>query len=229
MSLNDQINKFFNEFIDTKKSTKFWSVLLVLSFFGILGIYSNLRTDPDIAFACTIYEFFLIFCAVAAGFDFIKEKIWFVGNVLSGKWAYFGLVPFIIGTIFGYFTVSQSQTIGLSFLQLSGINAFVFIVLLAPVIEEWFFRWSIFPTLREQLKGLTKYYSIAALLIVNGGFGIFHYYIYGANINAVWIAAFLGIIYTIGNYSLKSGTFSIGAHMTNNYLLWAMAGGVLFG
>jgi membrane protease YdiL (CAAX protease family) len=123
--------------------------------------------------------------------------------------------------------VTQNQTIGLSFLQLSGINAFAFIVIVAPVVEEWFFRWSIFPSFREQLKGLTPYYSVIALLIANVGFGIFHYYVYGANMGAVYVAAFLGIVYTIGNYALKSGTFSIGAHMTNNYLLWIAAGGML--
>lgn len=229
MSLNSSINHFFKEFPDTDKGTKFWAMLLFVMLLIILGIYSNFRNDPDIAFACIMYAFMVVTCGVVGGMDWLKESNVFTGNYLSGKWKYYGLVPLIIGMIFGYFMVTQNQTIGMSFLQLSGTQAFIFIVLVAPVVEEWFFRWAAFPSLYNSFKGITKYHGVAALLLVNFGFGLFHYYIYGANIAAVYVAAFLGIVYTVGNYALKSGTFSIGSHMANNYLLWAAAGGVLFG
>ncbi len=229
MSLDRQIDRFFKEFPDSPKWIKFWGAAVMLSFFVILGIYSNFRNDPDIVFACQIYLFMIIGCAIGAVADIWKEGNKIIGNYLSGKWNYAGLVPFIIGGIFGYFMVTQNQTIGLSFLQLSGQQAFLFVVIVAPVVEEWFFRWLSFPTLKQAFTGLIPQATIAALLITNLGFGLFHYYVYGANIGAIYVAAFLGIIYTIGNYTLKSGTFSIGAHMANNYLLWIAAGGVLFG
>jgi hypothetical protein len=227
MSINNSINRFFNEFADSPRNLKFWAVMLTGMMFLLLAVYSNFRNDTDISFACIMYIFMIIMCAIISTTDKLFEKTSWSGNILSGKHKYFGLIPFIIGGIFGYFMVTQNQTIGLSFLQLSGINAFAFIVIVAPVVEEWFFRWSIFPSFREQLKGLTPYYSVIALLIANVGFGIFHFYVYGANIGAVYVAAFLGIVYTIGNYALKSGTFSIGAHATNNLLLWIAAGGML--
>lgn len=227
MSVNSSINRFFNEFPDSPRNLKFWAAMLTIMFFVLMAVYSNFRSDVDITFACVIYLFMIASAAIGASVDVLKEKNIFSGNILAGKWKNFGLIPLIIGAIFGYFMVTQNQTIGLSFLQLSGVYAFGFIVLAAPMAEEWFFRWFMFPTIRQQIKGLTPYYTIIALLIVNGGFGLFHFYVYGANIGAVYVAAFLGVVYTIGNYALKSGTFSIGAHMANNYLLWVMAGGIL--
>ena len=235
MSLEKQIDKFFTEYPDNFKNMKFWGIMLSFTIVILIGVYSIIRGDPDITFAVNIYFYMAIVCAIVAVADNagkrgIREPLLpYIANVLSGKWAYFGLVPLVIGAMFGYFMVSQSQTIGLSFLQLSGTNAFFFIVLIAPLVEEWFFRWAVFPTFREQFTGLIPHASLVALLLANGAFGFFHFYVYGANMVAVYVAIFLGIIYTIGNYALKSGTFSIGAHMMNNYLLWAAAGGVLFG
>ncbi len=227
MSLNNSINRFFNEYADSKANLKIWAVILTLMFFALVGVYSNFRTDPDIVFAAVIYIFMVTSCAIGAGIDNLKEHNPFAANTLAGKWKYAGLIPAVVGVIFGYFMVSQSQTIGLSFLQLTGVSAFGFIVLVAPVVEEWFFRWFMFPTIRQQLMGITPYFTTIALLVVNGGFGLFHYYVYGAIINAIYVTAFLGIVYTVGNYAFKSGTFSIGAHMANNYLLWVAAGGML--
>ena len=232
MSLEKQIDKFFEEFPDDKRGYVFYAGVLALMFFILMGIFSNLRTNADITFACTIYIFMVIFVAVVSGMDKLKERNTFIAMISpSGKWKNFGLVPLIIGGIFGYFMVSNSQTIGLSFLQLSGTNAFFFIVIVAPIVEEYFFRGTLFPSFRQQLKVAfnSKYASIIALIVSNIGFGAFHYYVYGANMQAVYIAAVLGTVYTIGNYVVKATNFSVGAHMMNNYLLWAAAGGVLFG
>ena len=230
MGLNSSINRFFREFETTTKGAAFAGFMVVILFLILLGIYSNFRTDADISFACIIYSFMLIFIAIVGAIDQIKNSVKFLGSLFpSGKWKYLGLVPFIIGGIFGYFMVTQNQTIGLSFLQLSGTNAFFFIVIAAPIVEEWFFRGTLFPTVCETLKNFanTRYYSILALIIANAAFSLFHYYVYGANINAVYVATFLGVIYTIGNYATKSVMFSTSAHMMNNYLLWVMAGGML--
>jgi len=228
MGINEQINHFFREFPDNRRNIAFWGMICMFLLFLDLVIYSNIRNDPDITFACTMYGFFLLVTALVASVDKLREGGHWMGMVIAGKWNYFGLIPMVIGMTFGWFMVSQNQTIGLSFLQLSGTNAFLFIVVIAPLAEEWFFRCIAFPSLYRQLQVLNvRYYGMISLIGISGLFGLFHWYVYGANLTAIYVAIFLGIIYTIGNYWLKSGTFSIGAHMANNYLLWAAAGGML--
>jgi len=233
MSLETVTDKFFEEWKDKPTDVAFWAMLLAFAFVGLLGVMSNFRADSDIVFACQMYLFMLVMCGVVSALDnyieFVKGKnVPWVSNVLAGQWSYHGLIPLVIGLAFGAILVGQKQSI--SIMQVSGVWAFAFVVFLAPVIEEWFFRWMMFPSFRQMFISQNfRYASIIALIASSFAFGAFHYYLYNQNILAMTSAVVLGILYVIGNYTLKSSTFSVGAHMANNYILFIAAGGLVFG
>jgi membrane protease YdiL (CAAX protease family) len=143
--------------------------------------------------------------------------------VLSGDHPMMGVAFLGAGALFGALLVSQHQSIGVTLLQLTGTQKFLFTVGVAAVVEEMFFRWTMFPTIRQLLMGKVPYASVVALFVVNISFGLFHFYVYNASLAGVWLACILGIIYTIGNYACKSGNFSLGAHAMNNFLMMSVS------
>jgi membrane protease YdiL (CAAX protease family) len=193
------------------------ALTVALAFFILLGVYTNF---PDQQGVSGIYLFMLIFVAVVAAQDAAREKIWFVGMVAYGKTRKNFVKALAIGAVFSVFLVGRNYVVGIPLSVFGDLN-FWFIVVAAPVVEEYFFRFALFPTLRQQLisSGI-KHASIIALAVSSIGFGFFHYYVFSGMLSAIYVAIVIGVIYTIGNYAVKSGGFSLGAHFVNNYLIF---------
>ena len=221
MSFESYTNKFFGEWQDTRQNTIFWAAALFFIFILLLGVYVNF---PEQQTTTSIFIFMLLFCAIGAAIDRIKESNYFVANVLVGKWKYYGLIPIVIGLVFGFLMVSKSWlSIKAPLAITAGTWSFIYIVLIAPVVEEWTFRWTITPTIIQYFKGFKlPFYGVLGMIIANVMFAAFHGYAYGWNIAAMQVAFIVGVVYTIGNYTLKSGGFSLGAHLANNFLVYSL-------
>ncbi len=93
-----------------------------------------------------------------------------------------------------------------------------FIVIVAGVIEEAFFRGHIIPTAARTLGSLgVPFASVFGILIGNLAFGYFHLNAYGGDVNLMMVAVMFGIAATLGNIFFKSTAFGIGMHITNNF------------
>ena len=219
----NSIDKFFKEWTDCRQ-TLVWGAfsmyaaisIILWGLFNTEAISSTTSTFPILSSLL----FMLVLSAIISISDSRQEKNWFLGFVGWGKnWKVFRIAS-LAGIIFGYITVSKGLFVSTP-LSVLGDPNFWLIVFAASYVEEVFFRYAVFPMVRQMLQTMKiANYSLIALFVVNGSFALFHWQAYGMDWNLLWIPFVMGCIYTIGNYFFKSTGFSQFAHFTNNLLIY---------
>ncbi len=232
MSFLDGFNRFMQSYPKEKsKGLSAGAVIFLILFVIIGGVLSNYRNDPDVFFAAFLYMIMMAIAAMIGAFDFSSRltRKSLQAYIFFPKDAKSGFIKLAIGGIIGWAMITQSYSIGIP-MQLAGLNSFLFVVITAPIAEEAFFRAALIPSLANSFRnsGLIKKWNwVAAIIFGNIMFAYWHGYVYGFNSAAMYAAFLIGILYTFIMIFFKDSNVNIGAHMMNNYLLWAMAGGML--
>jgi membrane protease YdiL (CAAX protease family) len=222
---------FFSEWEDSKKNFSIFFILSILMLVLLFWIKTNI---PSIASQADIFSGFALFGIIAAAVDYLNEKNRLFGFLFIGKDLIDTGVAFAAGLALAVvFTVSSFAVIStpLSAVNLNAsLAAFIFVVIVAPYVEELFFRMALYPTLIVALGNRLNHFQagIISALFVSGAFALFHYAVFSAGF-ALMIAAFLfSLIAIMGNRLFASTYFSYGLHLGNNFIafggLAALAG-----
>ena len=212
---------FFSEWKDTKKMTQFGSFITMMILLLVLWITANITEFASQGLFLTIL---LVSFMLVVIVDFVDEKIPILGASHFGlNFAHAGKA-FIIGIILGTIVAGGLFVISPPFAIAGGATApivsFIFIVILAPYIEEVFFRSALFFTSQQNSEAFFSKQNamIFSFVLTCVMFGIFHFFVYGANIYYMFLAMIMSGVYLTGNAYFKNISFSIGMHMANNFI-----------
>lgn len=212
-----------------------WSVALVTTL-SILVLLISLWIQvniPSEAPKATFFAISAVFVALSAILEWKFENVLVFFNA-----AFFGtkkdaILGFGAGVISALIILVGIQNTGnFSFLLPTSILpsdtlSFLYVNLLSPTIEELLFRGIIFFSMIEILglllvKGLNLPFRdgwslvILAMFATSIIFGLYHFYAYQGNIDSVWTAVIVSIIWIIGMIIFKSIAFPLGFHFVNN-------------
>jgi hypothetical protein len=159
---------------------------------------------------------------------------------MGSIWRFFwGLI--LGGALVGIVNTSTNLSFFSTFLQFDTVYMFWFLVFIGPRLEEIFSN-TLHPILTNlviftgRLYGRSLSYLVGgsiALIIVAALFALFHYFTYYTKAQAdigllsiLLLAAFMyRIIFTVGNYVLKTDEFGKWAHSTHNLIGYIIAVG----
>lgn len=212
---------FFKEWKDDKQLAGIASVIILIVLFLVLGVYINI---PSIAQTASIYLFLLLISLFIFVLDSSNDNNGIVGAVSIGRTWKNAILAFVIGGGIMVFLVGI-KSLTLISVPLTAIADqnwnFLFVVIVAPLVEEVFFRMCALYTAIQFFKNAAvPYHDVSAAIFVNICFGLFHGYAYGWNAPAMVAAFIFGMVVTIGNQLFQSSSFGWGAHVVNNMLIW---------
>ncbi len=133
------------------------------------------------------------------------------------------LVGLVLIVIFKVFGVAGAIGIPLNLaVSLDDVGKFIIIVLVAPIVEEGFFRQSVLSFFDEKLENFgLKVPFIVATILTAGVFSLFHLYAYGSSLSSAggsFFSAFLiGIIFAYEVKVTKSVITSTVTHAILNF------------
>ncbi len=214
------LREFGKEWQDNKKITVIFSAM---SFFGFISLLWIMTNVPEFSSEANIYALMIIFGSVIALIDFVSEKNILSGFVYFGKSINVALTAIIAGTVLGVlmqignFAVIQTP---LAITQSTTLGAFFFVVLIAPYVEEKFFRMAAYPTVVNLLNVITsrEISTLISIALVSLVFALFHYLVFSASVE-LFIAAFaFSVIAIIGNRFFESTGFGVAMHYVNNFI-----------
>lgn len=197
-----------------------WSIaMLVLAAFGILEIYDLF----GISTALWIYTAFFGLAGIAFIMEHTKPRLPPAYIDLGkdrerGKLLVGGI---IMGVIWFLLTGLLSQWLGIKYdgkptpIELPPMSlgvGILFIGLLAPLIEEQFFRQTLAPTLTEKL-------GIFSGIIISGVMFGFAHYVFGGSIALAISATGFGIMIAYSVLRNQGAIFADSAHITYNLLV----------
>ena len=222
---------FFAEF---KTDNRLDALNVTIGFFlgvillGIFNIFPDQRDNATVFFIMLIVWGFTLLLTKSGKTGALNQDILGIGK--NGK-AF--LVATIIGAVIGYFlTVQANVIINPIFMSVIPINAlfgFLYVVIVAPVVEANFFRGLLMPTLAHFLMmakiGINETLAgVIAVVISAAMFAWFHSAVFGGNPTNLLAAFVFGIIAGLGVYGFKSIGFEYGLHGVNNLLAFLRFG-----
>jgi membrane protease YdiL (CAAX protease family) len=219
----------FSEWDDNKQVTKAFSLLTIFSFLGLLWIVTNIPAEQIRA---NIFLWMLIFAVIVQAIDFPETKNEFLSFTFFGKSFSQAALGIGLGVVTAYFILSQGMVlIGAPITTTFAIVSisFVYTCLVAPYVEEFFFRMALYPTANNFLKStLNNSFMGGALAIILtcGAFAFMHWLAYGANEAAMTSAFVFSLIAITGNKVSQSAGFGFGLHFANNLIIWMAMGGI---
>ena len=205
---NRMFGNFFNEPREDKEMINFSSILVLVVLLLSLFLYvqfSNLGNTQASLVTGTFMIMIIIYFVlhyVDTMQDRYKWKSSLVGIIGFGtkKNAFYGLVLGLV--IGGALAISSALPMGnqlFSSLALNvSLSSFMFIVVLAPIIEESFFRGFLMPTFSKILNPLV------AIVFVSGAFALMHLVAYGLDFSTLWIPFVFSVLMILVAYSTKS-------------------------
>jgi membrane protease YdiL (CAAX protease family) len=232
---------FWTEWVDDRKLLiipTIISMTLVLFILFIVTLPTELQRG-------IIYLSMIILASVIGIIDLIGDQI-FNKKQAEGmyfQWVAFGksvpqaLVALGVGTGLGFLMTSNSYSILTPLSTATGFNiaslgsttsAFIYICLLAPYVEEKFFRGVTLPTAANVFRqaGLNRYMAgWVGLAFQAVAFGFMHWVAYGASPQGIMAAIAFGVIAGVGNYITQSVLFGLGLHFINNLVAFNHMGG----
>ncbi len=225
------IGKFFEEWEDDKRIfevAKLTSCLFVLTILNWISVNaSGFKAQADIYFQMVIVA------SVIGCLDFFFEKTRLLGFVFAGKNWQTALTAFGIGCVIAFifsttYSILPFNTLPSTGQLLFGVSsAFFFVVIIAPWVEELFFRMTIFPSLRQFLINLKinmDIASIGAVILVSGLFAFYHFAVFNGNPSVMMTAFVFSVVAILLNYTCKSSMAGYGLHLVNNYFAFKALG-----
>lgn len=221
--------KFFKEFKDSALSIALWSLISFIMGVLLLGVYTIAPEQREII---SIYGFMLLASGIFLAVEAVSEKSKTFATIclgnLKGKFPEIlfskqFFMPVLVGSLFTVallskgFSVAVLSTIGIP----QELYTILYVVVASPLIEELFFRGTVFPLLNQNIGFLvsSKISWVVALVATNVAFAGYHALAYGADMNAMMIAFGMGVVWTVGNYYFKSIGFGVSSHLTNNAMV----------
>lgn len=217
----------FNEYKDSVPLTAVLSVIFFGFFIALAWLYTqfNVLGIVDGASATMVYIILLIMGGMFFLIDNLADR-----NNLDSIIDAVGLgnpkaLLISIGAGIGLGLILARQGLFLidvqsvSWLADIDLRAFIFVVIVAPFVEEFFFRGGLSAFLIKNF-GNYSYGSILAILTTSGLFALFHYAVYGASIELLMGAFMIGLIANVGIYLTKSLGFGLALHYTINYIIF---------
>ena len=176
----------------------------ISSQFGQLGRYQQ---ETNIA---NVYGIFALVSLIILGFSGRVAFFEFIG--LSGGDSKKRLIYILIGAVAGFLITSQGKSLIFGKMTTGAIDptlGFLFVLVLAVVVETYFFIGSIYPSFRKFFANRGNPYvaKIIAAAIVCSLFAVWHLYASGGDAGLLW-AYFLFAAVMIG---LTEGTGSLDA------------------
>lgn len=219
---------FFSEWEDSRK---YFSLFFLITIFFLVLLVWIKTNIPTIAYQADIFLGFTFVGIIFAAIDYIKKDNGLFGFLFIGKNLTTTLIAFVVGCfIAALFFINQFAIIStpMSAVSISTtLSAFIFVVLVAPYVEELFFRMSLYPTIIASLeKNVGKFNAgVIATLFVCVAFAFFHFAVFNAGFGLMISAFLFSLIAIIGNRVTESSYFGFGLHLTNNFLA---IGGIAF-
>jgi len=214
---------FFSEWEDSREYFGLFFIIIIFAIFSLSWIQVSIPTVADQA---SIFLVFGIIGLIFAVGDYNNEKNGLTGFAFIGK----NVKTLAIGLVAGialavFFFSSKFAIIGtpLSAVQISATTAaFVFVVLVAPLLEEFVFRMGLYPTLINLFEKKLGYFKagIISLVIVCSFFAMFHFVAFNASIGLMFSAFLFSAIAIVGNRLFGTAGFSYGLHLANNFLVF---------
>lgn len=218
---------FFAEWEDALKPTFLFLIATTFLAFILTGIFNNFPSEQANA---QVFITLGILSVLLIVIESMMEKVNLFRTTGFGEKVF---LPIIVGVGVGLFLrLSGQVVIGTPFASIVSIDlllGFVYVVVCAPLIEEFAFRGVVQPLLTGLFNDYVRLPLIAsgvmALFVQAGLFAWFHWRVFGGE-PALLASSFLfAVIVTIGNYAFKSLGFGYGVHFTNNLLAWFVLSG----
>lgn len=219
---------FFEEWNDSKK---LFGLAGLISLSLMMFLFWIMVNVPELDKSATIYLTMLIIATAIAGFDFFFEKGKVFGFLFVGKNLKTLFLALIVGGVLavllslGKFSILIAP---LSAIQVDSVLvSFIFVVLVAPWVEEKFFRMFFYPNIVLMLqnafpKRQTLFAGLLAVIVTGVLFALFHFAVYGANLNLMFLAFVFSTIAIVGNRIFESAGFGVGLHYVNNFLAFGV-------
>ena len=207
------------------------SMMLLMVLYMIVTMPSELQRAQ-------IFTNMLLAAIAIMGLDIIGDVFFHKRFNTIFQWVGFGGnfsqagLAILFGTLIGFAAFPSvgaiSTPLAATELVVNPIWIFVYVVLLAPFVEETFFRGTVLPTFASIFRGLrinAWNAGVAACVIQATAFGYMHWVAYGADSNGIVAAMLMGTFCGVGNYIFRSTLFGISLHVVNNFVVAFMRPG----
>jgi len=232
------LDEFFAEWNDADKPFFWYAFVSFLILFALFFIKVNV---PSQATTVDIYLFFLITVTIFGMVDRSKESNNFVAsNKLGKSFENAGLAALVgAASVFAFsilismfrFTIpTAGYLVAGSILPTSLIFwGAVFVVFVAPIVEEQIFRMVSTPTAGLLLKGMGfPVPRLSGTVVSMIFFAIFHIGVYGLSWAMFGYLFLFAAFCEVGNHFFKSSGFGLGFHFTINFIAWSALHPLLF-
>jgi membrane protease YdiL (CAAX protease family) len=212
-----EFNNFFKEWKDSEQMVQLGALSIVILTLVSLWISVNITEYQNIGF----FFFGMLVIVGMVGFaDYLKESNRVGGSAAFGKNSMALMTGLFGGAVLGVF-LSVTMAFSIPFAA-AGLYSFLFVVILAPLVEEYFFRGTVFFTLLQTGKSIfsEKYLTIVSIVITSVVFGVFHFTAYGASVPLMFTAMIFSVIAITGNAFFKTTGFGLGLHLMVNFVAW---------
>ncbi len=214
---------FLEQFDDDSFGKNLASVFVIIALLVSVFLFASSKIDQSIFFYLIISAV-IILIAIQLGNGLLQ------GNFLGSKSKFYTslIVGSVLGIILGYAQRGGQLNLVLPVQALVfGDLTFLFVNIIAPIIEPLFWRGVIYPSVLFIFSGIFKNNKpvaiLMALLVSGFGFGFYHVNTYftqtGAfqpTFEAISFAALFGVLFTIGNSLAGSLGLEVGWHFANN-------------
>lgn len=224
---------FWDEWTDGKKLEALSGFLNLTTILALAWVITNI---PDEANRAIIFLVLILAATIFWTADSIKRRSIAFDSLDLGKTGNIALKALLTGAglIFLLNISAQGFSIPsptLTAIQITQPWALFYIVLIAPYVEERFFRGVVFPSLKGYLRELGAGFRVApyiSVLATSLIFAFFHYLAYGASGDAMTVAFIFSVVAILGNQVSQSIGFGLGMHFLNNLFAYlATTGGTL--
>jgi membrane protease YdiL (CAAX protease family) len=211
------VSGFFAPWKEDKQAIWIASVVGFLMIVSLFGIYINFQGQPADQTQAMIFLLMMIFGIIVGGLDWANKSqshpvFEFVQFGSVHKLLFAGAAGIVLTLIWtGSLFTAVPPT-----LAVTGTLAFIYVVVIAPYCEEKFFASIVAPT------GYKLFGGVLGLIVASAIFGSYHGFAYGWEYNKMVIAGIWRMLVLIGNQFFKSTSFSLFAHITNNYIAYTM-------
>ena len=226
-------SSFWDEWDD---DNRFIAIAALMSIF-IMLVLEFASTIPDELQRAQIYTNMLVVAVMIGAIDLIGDKIYpklsqkiYMQFISLGRSPQQALIALLVGGALGLMAFkSILAAIGAPHYSAEiagGTPAFLqfaYSVVVAPFVEESFFRGALMPTLANLIGqiGIGKWGSgVLACSIQSVAFGYMHWIAYGASSEGIFAAILFGFIVGVGTYMFQSLSFALGLHAVNNYIVF---------
>lgn len=228
------IETFFGEWQD---GVKVWAFHYAYGFLSLLGIFIVALALPQASTTALIYAVMLLTVGFIATPERFNERAGWLGvnkfgltfnNMFIALAAGVGFSLFATGALLPTIALPY-QAIVFSFNLAAG---FIFVVFIAPDVEEQLFRATVTPTSGKLFAtlGLPMPMLLGAMLSIVS-FAIFHIgVLQGKPLTIDFLVPYMifATVAELGNHAFKSYGFGLGAHYVSNFIIWSRLHPTLF-